>query len=180
MKLVLAAALPLTALPLIIETLGKVNAFQTLFSPGGKYFTVGQMVNSLLGLDAAEKTRLANTVVEVRQNLQQNYMTASGGGDLFSPFTPEKSAWLQNVLNAEINIAVQKLESAKNRQNVGEQRVFARYIEAFKILTTENKTRLEDAKRQINNAPGGPVDQTQKIGVAVGVTGLLLKLTGAI
>lgn len=180
MKLVLAAALPLSALPVVVAALQDVNKFQALFAPGGKYFQTGQLINSLLGLDVAEKNRLANTVIEVRQSLQQNYFNASGGGDLFTPFSPEKSVWLQMSINAEIDNAVSKLDAAKRAQNVGEQRVVARYIEAFKILTAENKTRLEDAKRQLNNAPGGPVDQTQKIAAGAAVAGLLLKLTGVI
>lgn len=180
MKLVLAAALPLTALPLVVSTLQKVSQFQVLFAPGGQYSQTGTLVNQLTGTDAAERNRLQATLQEVRNTLSQNYAVASGGGNLFTPFTPEKSAWLQTAINGQIAGAVAKTEQARANNNVGELRVMARYVKAFELLTAENKQRLEDAQRQLNNAPGGPVDQTKNLGVAVGVTGLVLKIAGVI
>jgi len=180
MKLVLAAALPLTALPLIVQTLQKVNAFQTQFAPGGPFAQTAQLVNQLTGADAAEKSRLASTVNEVRTSLQNNYFSASGGGNLFEPFTPAKSDWLQTAINSNIAGAVAKTENARRSGNAGELRVMARYVKAFDLLTAENKQRLEDARRQINAGPGGATDNATKIAGAAAVGGLLLKIAGVI
>ena len=177
MKLVLAGALPLAALPIVTNALKKTNAFQALFGPGGQYSSVGAYIGQLLNLgDGGEQARLNATINEVRQNLNRTF-TGITGADLFNPFTPEKAAWLQTAINAEIAGAVQKLNTARAAGNAGEQRVFARYIKAFEILTAENKQRLLDAKAQI---PGANDNNFQKVAVAASVGGLLLKLTGAI
>lgn len=181
MKLVLAAALPLAALPLIADALGKVNVFQSWFGSGGQYNAVGKYINGLLGLntDAAEQTRLNATVNEVRNNFNRTFSSITGV-DLFSPFTPEKSIWLQNQINSEINIAVNRLNTARAANNAGEMRVFARYIKAFEILTAENKQRLIDARAQIPGGNAPQNEQLQKIGVGAAVAGLALKLAGVI
>lgn len=166
---------PLT-LAAITAGLAKAASIQALFQAGGPLAGFAGYLDQLFGADQAEEKRYQNLLTQVQNDLNTAYM-ARTGQQLWINFDATRANWLLTALQSETMIATQKLQAARAANNIGEQRVQARYLRVFQKLSEDAGTRLQDAQKKLI---AGDDKSLERAGIAIGVGGLALKLMGVI
>lgn len=166
---------PLT-LAAITAGLAKAASIQALFQPGGPLAGFAGYLDQLFGADQAEEKRYQDLLITVQNELNTSYM-AQSGQQLWINFDAARANWLLTVLQSQTAIATQKLQAARAANNIGEQRVMARYLRVFQKLNEDASSRLQDAQKKLI---AGDDKSLERAGIAIGVGGLALKLMGVI